>query len=430
MPRQKNIKKIGLIGPFGYGNLGDAAIQEAMIQHIQLCIPDAEIVGFSLNPEDTEARHGIKSYPISRMSWKETEKGNRSARGLGRLRQKFGSSSNPKLRNLERWIARVPIELGLWLNAYRNLEDIDALIVSGGGQLDDYWGGGGPWSHPYTLLKWGLLTKLRRGKFIFISVGAGPIDARLSQLFIKYALSVADYRSFRDQYSRNLIETIGFQNNDPVYPDLAHSLIVTQRCRIDRQPRKLPVVGIGPIGYFKRECWPEHDQAIYSEYLAKMTAFVSWLLEEQYGVVFLPGETHYDQLAIYDLQKALKNSGIRYRDEQLIETQISSLDDLLHQLSGIDFVVGSRFHTVLLAQLFEKPVLAISYQAKIDSLMADNGQAEYCLSIKNFEPDQLIHLFTSLVNNSQAITYQLSLRIRDYRNALEQQYERIFAEIR
>ena len=97
--------------------------------------------------------------------------------------------------------------------------------------------------------------------------------------------------------------------------------------------------------------------------------------------------------------------------------------------SGIDFVVGSRFHTVLLAQLFEKPVLAISYQAKIDLLMADNGQAEYCLSIKNFEPDQLIQLFTRLVNNSQAITYQLSLRIRDYRNALEQQYERIFAEI-
>ena len=59
-------KKIGLLGPYGFGNLGDAAIQQAMVQHIKQHIPDGQIYGFSLNPEDTFNRHGIQSFLINR----------------------------------------------------------------------------------------------------------------------------------------------------------------------------------------------------------------------------------------------------------------------------------------------------------------------------------------------------------------------------
>jgi polysaccharide pyruvyl transferase WcaK-like protein len=428
MAQTTSAKKIGLIGPFGYGNLGDAAIQEAMIQHILLNMPDAEIIGFSLNPEDTTARHGIKSYPISRMSWKDNHNSPKNPGVFARFRAMLNSSTSPTLRNLERWISRAPLELGLWLQAYRNLKDIDALIVSGGGQLDDYWGGGGPWSHPYTLLKWGLLTKVRGGKFYFVSVGAGPIDARLSQRFIKYALTVADYRSYRDQYSRDLIEKIGFRKADPVYPDLAHSLIINRPTGNGRHSSR-PLVGIGLVGYYKPGCWPEHDQVTYDRYLGKLTAFVSWLLERQYAVIFLPGEAHYDALAIADLIKALKSAGASFQNDQLIEASINTLDDLLNQLTHTDFIVGSRFHNILLAQTFEKPVLAISYQAKIDSLMADSGQGAYCVPIDAFELDQIKDLFIGLETDYKAIQKQLSGRTQEKMKALEQQYEQIFAEI-
>jgi len=424
---QPPIKKVGLIGPFGYGNLGDAAIQEAMIQHIRKRLPDAEIVGFSLNPEDTEARHGIKSYPISRMSWKESQDDNKTSGAFARLRQKINASPNPTLKNLDRWMSRAPIELSLWRAAWKHLAGIDALIVSGGGQLDDYWGGGGPWSHPYTLLKWGLLTRLRKGKFMFVSVGAGPIDAKLSQHFIKLALGLANYRSYRDQYSKNLVEKIGFQNNDPVYPDLAHSLIINQHDGNGARPKR-QVVGVGPIGYFRAGCWPEHDQVIYTDYLAKMTAFVAWLLDKQYAVVFLPGETHYDGLVIDDLKQALHASGVHPADDQIIMAPIQTLDELLNQLAHTDFVVGSRFHNVLLAQLLEKPVLAISYQAKIESLMSANGQANFCVPVSSFKLDQLKALFTRLENDCNSIKKQLAERAPIYSNALEGQYERIFAE--
>src|SRR5713101_5955830 len=57
------ITRIGLLDHMGYGNLGDAAIQEAVIANIKKRLPDARLVGFSFIPDDTIKRHGIPCYP-------------------------------------------------------------------------------------------------------------------------------------------------------------------------------------------------------------------------------------------------------------------------------------------------------------------------------------------------------------------------------
>jgi len=48
------------------------------------------------------------------------------------------------------------------------IRTFDILIISGGGQLLDSWGG--PWKYPYTILKWVLLAKLG---FILAGIAAG-----------------------------------------------------------------------------------------------------------------------------------------------------------------------------------------------------------------------------------------------------------------
>ena len=60
--------KIGLLDHMGYGNLGDAAIQEAVIAKIKQRLPNVQLVGFSLIPDDTRKRHDIPCYPIRRWS--------------------------------------------------------------------------------------------------------------------------------------------------------------------------------------------------------------------------------------------------------------------------------------------------------------------------------------------------------------------------
>ena len=416
---------IGLMGPFGYGNLGDAAIQQAMIEHIRQRLPGAQIYGYSLNPADTERRHGIRSFATSRQSWIE-----HGGRGRGRPWQRIArwlsNHPRPLLRTLGRWATRLPIEFGLLAYAHRSLQGVDLLIISGGGQLDDYWGGGGPWSQPYTLLKWGLLARLRGARFAVVSVGAGPIDARLSRVFIRWALGLAGYRSYRDEYSRRFVrEIVDFGSTGAVYRDLAHSLPLGRVApRADAGGR--PVVAFGPIGYFRPECWPEHDPAIYAEYLRKITCYVAWLAQQGCAIVFIPGETHYDQLVIDDLRAALCAQGVDL-NKHVLPATIENVDDLLAQLAGADMLVASRFHNILLGLMLGKPAIALSYQAKIDALMADVGMADYCRPIAQFDLAWLQASFTAIMHNRAALAERIEQREAGYRAALEEQYERIFS---
>jgi polysaccharide pyruvyl transferase WcaK-like protein len=115
------------------------------------------------------------------------------------------------------------------VRAYRNLKrlKLDLLIISGGGQLDDDFGGA--WYEPYIIFFWGGLAKLLNVKFAIVSVGVGNINENLSRFFIRIGLSPACYRSYRDETSKKYLENVlGFRNSDPIYPDLAHSLQLEQ----------------------------------------------------------------------------------------------------------------------------------------------------------------------------------------------------------
>src|SRR5216683_1426388 len=83
-------KKIGLLDHMGWGNMGDAAIQEAFIANIKSRLPHALLIGFSLYPDDTRKRHNIVSYPIrwSYPGWKGSEK---SASNVSDLKSRLKS---------------------------------------------------------------------------------------------------------------------------------------------------------------------------------------------------------------------------------------------------------------------------------------------------------------------------------------------------
>ena len=413
------------MGPFGFGNLGDAFSLQAMIQHVEKYFPEAEIFGFTLNPEDTEKRHGIKCYPVSRMSWKENEG---KEKGLwAKLTRWLETRPNPILQKLKRWIERVPLELGMILEASKRVKEMDLFIVTGSGQLQDYWGGGGPWSYPYTLLKWGALAKLHRTPLMVVSVGAGPIDAKLSQLFIRWSLSFAGYRSYRDEYSKKYVrDIVGLVQDDPVYPDLAFSYQLTTPLPVQVETTR-KFVGIGPIGYFKH--WPEQDEAIYADYLAKIVAFIGWLLDKNYAIVFLRGEAYYDGLVIDDLKGKLRKIGLDPEKEPFIAADILTVDQLLFYLSVSDFVVASRYHNVLIAYMLNKPVFALSYQAKIESLMASVEQSQYCLPLGDFDNQSLQAGFEDLVLNQVTNCEKIAKNVPSYNISLHEQYERIFGNL-
>src|SRR5262249_38414197 len=61
--------RIGLLHHVGGGNLGDDATLDAVMHNIKRRWPHAVMVVFSMNPSDTQQRHGIPSYPLRAKTW-------------------------------------------------------------------------------------------------------------------------------------------------------------------------------------------------------------------------------------------------------------------------------------------------------------------------------------------------------------------------
>ena len=198
---------------------------------------------------------------------------------------------NPRTRLaglLRRIFIGVPRELWRYVSAFKTLKGTDMLIIPGTGLLTDAYGLHG-WG-PYNLFKWSLIGKLRRCKLLFVSVGAGPIYSSLGRHLVKSALSLADFRSYRDEPSMKYAEGIGFRQSDRVYPDLVFSLPKAVMPHDGDRGRRKRVVGLGLMEYAGRYSVANPSGEIYSAYLECLVIFVEWLLAHDYDIRLLIGD--------------------------------------------------------------------------------------------------------------------------------------------
>jgi polysaccharide pyruvyl transferase WcaK-like protein len=318
------------------------------------------------------------------------------------------------------------MELYRWYKAISILKDADMLVMTGTGMLGDF--GILSTSLHYEIVKWSLAAKLCRCELLFVSVGAGPLRSRSSRILVKFALRLADYRSYRDAFSKEYLEGINFDTRrDFVFPDLAFSLPRTLIPSHPDRDGRSTVVGVGIMTYHNRRDSSESDDSVYSGYLENLGEFLAWLIERGYVVRLLIGDAVYDEPVRRDLRRLLEGKGINYEVSRIIDEPASSMEEVLAQLAATDIVVASRFHNVLLALYLDKPVVAISYHEKVEALMAGFGLAEYCQDIENMNVERLVGQFQAAEKCALVLKPRIEEKTEVCRKALEEQYARIFA---
>jgi polysaccharide pyruvyl transferase WcaK-like protein len=418
--------KIGILDHMGYGNLGDAATQDVVIESIRKRLPDAELVGFSFIPSDTTARHGIPCYPILRWYPKPDdarEQANAKSAVTSRLK-----SALKKSRLIYTWVKPI-LETGreilFWLRSYRRLRELDLLIISGGGQLSELWHG--PWSHPFTILKFSLLTKLAGKKVYFLNVGAGPLRHPISRRFAKWAVLLSDYRSFRDEDSRELVRSLGVTEKMHVYPDSAYGLEPQRYTKTATQRSSRQIVGLNPIGFCDPRIWPRKDEAIYRAYVLKLARFARWLSQQGYELRVFTTESSLDRSVIEDLKAQL---GSELSSPGLIEAMFpaasETVSDVIQQMSEFDFVITSKFHGIIFSQVLAKPVISLSYHPKMDVAMRNFGQSSYSADIEHFEVEWLVEAFQSCVSQSRSIVSGSVVAVAANAARLCEQFDELF----
>jgi polysaccharide pyruvyl transferase WcaK-like protein len=431
--------RIALLTPYTGGNLGDAAIQDAMIANLRLRLPQAQFSGVSLNCNNFLERHGMAAFPLCGSDipfykmcadWRK-DAGRPATRpiqkGLVAARIKRAINQIPVLGRYLKAIRACWEEFRHWVQGFRFLRTQDLLIVSGGGQLNEEWGG--PWGQPFALFKWALLARIAKVPYVIASVGAGKAASATSRLFLSAALRMARYRSYRDKNSRAFAAgLLRLASKDPIVPDLAFSLPsseVPSHGRIRTIAHGRPIVAISPIIFAKPRFWPYQDQSLYDRYVAQMARLISQLLDRDYFLVIVCSSLVDDESIIPELLGRLDPESEKRRAEQMCIPAITSWQDFVVSLRDADALVVSRLHSAILGFVADKPTVAISFDPKVDWLMEDLGQTDFLLHIRDFSVEGVIEALELIQLRRGVVMEQIGAYRRRIRSTLALQYDAV-----
>jgi polysaccharide pyruvyl transferase WcaK-like protein len=387
--------KISLLGQFGSGNSGNDGSLEAMLIYLRRLQPDAELVCICSNPALISARHKIRTMSV----------------GGPPLSSRWA-------KTLDRILLKLPRRLALFFIAAMQLNGFDVMIIPGTGILDDFQERAFGW--PFVVFCWCLVARLCRTRIAFVSIGAGPIRGRLSRWFLRSAARMAAYRSYRDDYSLDFMQKLGIDvSKDRRYPDIAFSLPTPCPEKDEPVVNRLSVA----VGIMNYRGWRANDpksDVIYQDYLGKISAFISWLLESGFWVRLVMGDAT-DQRAVDDVSQRLTKS-LSEENLSRIETgTAASLHDIMTQMNNVDIAVVSRYHNLVCSLKLNRPTISLGYARKNDDLMGDFHQGQYCFHIETFTIGALKATFGELLDNRIAIQPQIRQVNERWQNQLLEQ---------
>lgn len=430
--------KIGLLGPFSFGNLGNAALQQTLVAYLKKRFPDAQFHGCYIDPNEPADSRQILPFPINRhVPWPGKS---------GSFVPNRGKEDEYPVehRGIREWLKRTPPLSGIWqragtvwsrlkevreelafcYEAHRFAKEFRLLVVGLGGVFDEVWGG--KWGDLYSYFRWAVLARLAGTPMVCLSVGVEEINTRLAKFFCRTALSLTAYRSFRDVESKKKVEAIGVMGENQVFPDLAFGLQHGDYSGTAADHREPRAVGVSPMAYCDPRFWPIKDLSVYQDYLKKLSSFVSWLLHEGYEVVLFPTQVRMDSLAIGELKALVLEELPPRLGARLSDVKLHTVEECLALLSRLRTVVTSRLHGIILASLVNTPILAISPASKLDRLMEDMEMTEYLLNIQRIELSLIINRFKSLEANHEMVRRTMQRSVAKYRLAVETQFELVF----
>jgi polysaccharide pyruvyl transferase WcaK-like protein len=421
-----------VFGHYGQLNLGDEAVTAACISGVRQTLPGAQVLGFSLDPIDTQLKHAVSSRPIRVGDWRNEDRrppdaaldaNADSATAIRRAARRVGVLRSAVLL-ARRWRAafvRILREIASLPGTWNALAGVRILVIAGSNQMMDHFGGA--WGFPYTLLKWSIAARLRGVRVVMLSVGAGPLEGSLARRMILRTLSLTSYVSVRDPGSARLLAAIGWDGAAPVMPDLAFSLefeAMARRSRFSPSNRSgRPLVAINPMPVHDPRYWPGADPQIQREYLESIERLVIDLLDRDYDVVML-GTQPADEWVAEDLLQRL-HLPVGRRERVSLE-RIRTLEEFCGLYAICDAVVATRFHGILIALRAAKPVLAICYYRKSRELMESFGLGAYAVDLDKLGAAPLIEMFVALVSARDAIREQMRAGVEQRRSQLSEQY--------
>ena len=187
--------------------------------------------------------------------------------------------------------------------------------------------------------------------------------------------------------------------------------------------RGRPVIALSPIAYGKPDNWPTTDRALHDRYVQQLAQLLSCLSRQGYFLIIVCSSLGDDESVIDEVLGCLDDETKRRLDGQIHFSKIKTWRDLVAVLYDTDHLIASRLHGTILGFLTQTPVIAISYDPKVDWVMEDLHQTDYLLQIRDFTAEEVLNALDRIKPRKDAVVESITSYRQDVLPALARQYD-------
>ncbi len=308
--------RVLISGYYGYGNVGDEAVLEAIVGGFLRQDPTLKITVLSAAPEMTAHFYKVKA--IGRYSW---------------------------------------------FNFLVEMIKTDVFISGGGTLFQDSSSNRSFWYYIGQVL----LAKLLFKKVMVFAQGFGPLTGRINRLIAALALKRLNVITVRDEESKKKMSEIGVDPNkitvtaDPTFLLSNPSSVEGRKVlALEGVATNKPLLGVSVRGLPKKK----GIELPFYRALAEMLD--SFAEKNGHQVVFLL--LHCPE----DMRETSKVINFMSHKSNVIY-KICSPQEMLSVISQCDFLIGMRLHALIFAVKSIVPAFGLSYDPKVKSFMDSVG---------------------------------------------------------
>lgn len=313
--------------------------------------------------------------------------------------------------------APFPKLVGLLLNerryqSYLAFREAPAVVVKGGGFLHAYGDVTATYYIWYQLFYFRLAQRLNK-PVIVLPNSYGPFEGVLVKPQMKGVFSKCLFVSAREAISAKMLADVaGIEV--PVYPDLGYYL-KSKDSEIGREVCQQFDVPLGEKPCVAMTLRPYRfpgfvdPTASFKQYIDGMAKLVRHLSDKGFYPVFVthvagPSSHENDRLAIAEVRSRLEGVEHSWIDFE------GDCYDVQSVYSCMDYLIGTRFHSVIFAQNSNVPCLAIAYGGnKSVGIMNDMGLGDYVTPIEDVTDEILCAQFDQLVENTDEVKQRMTV---------------------
>lgn len=304
---------IVISGYYGFANAGDEAMLTAIIESLRQLEGDMHITVLTGNPERTTKQHDV--------------------RAIGRTQ--------------------------FW-KIFQALRQSDLLLSGGGSLLQDVTSA----RSIYYYLGIILFARLLRKPVVLYAQGIGPVRRRMARYVMRFVLRQVAAIGVRDRQSKVDLLQMGVDKPpihvtadavlsiSPGNTSFGESVLQAAGC----------ISGKRRIGIALRE-WKQVE--VYKKEIAKAADRLQ--REEGVEIIFIPMQYPTDVPIAYDIVKEMQT-------EAYVLDASYATEEFISLMACMDVVIANRLHALIFATLMKIPVVAISYDPKIDGFIHSIGE--------------------------------------------------------